>query len=137
MTTLGFVFNAAGAQTDYIALTTDGSFRREFDALWVAESTIADDAWHAEVKIPFLALSLPGFDGQQLLGLNITLDHNGFMSTYDWSEMPPELGPIAATHYGAVKSVRSNKNYGARIEVDSYALFNHIEQREETVLKSP
>ena len=129
VTTLGFVFNAAGAQTDYIALTTDGSFRREFDALWVAESIIADDAWHAEVKIPFLALSLPGFDGQRLLGLNITLDHNGFMSTYDWSEMPPELGPIAATHYGAVKSVRSNKNYGAASRWIPYALFNQVDQK--------
>ena len=137
VTTLGFVFNAAGAQTDYIALTTDGSFRREFDALWVAESTIDDDALHAESENPVLALSLPGFDGQQLLGLNITLDHNGYVDLRLVPEMPPELGPIAATHYGAVKSVRSTRIMAPHHDGFLTLLFNHIDQKGATVLKSP
>ena len=59
VTTTGFAFNAAGAQTDFIAMTSGGGFRREFDAVWESVSTVEDGRWIAEVRIPFTALGMP------------------------------------------------------------------------------
>ena len=36
------------------------------------------------------------------IGLQVSRDDNARLSTYDWSEMPPEFGPISALYYGRV-----------------------------------
>lgn len=122
MTTIGFAFNAAGAQTDYIAITNSGGFRREYDAVWESVSTWDNDRWIAEVRIPYTALGLPESSGVRTLGLNVTRDHNKRLATYDWSPLPPELGPVAATHYGQLTGLKHSGSAGRPLRAIPYVL---------------
>lgn len=122
VTTTGFAFNAAGAQTDFIAMTSGGGFRREFDAVWESVSTLENGRWTAEVRIPFTALGMPESAELQSLGLNVTRDHNRRMATYDWSPLPPELGPVAATHYGRLDGIQTDGAGGRAVRFIPYIL---------------
>ena len=122
VTTIGFAFNAAGAQTDYMAMTGGGGFRREFDAVWETASVVTRDQWVAEVRIPFAAIGIPKMDADRVVGLNITRDHNARLATYDWSPLPPELGAVAATHYGELHGLRYTGSTGRAVRFIPYAL---------------
>jgi hypothetical protein len=104
-TTVGFVTNPAGTQLDYVAVE-NGSFRREFDAVWDVATTVTATAWIAEFRIPTLALGIPAGTGERHLGLNLSHDHNARLATYDWSPMPPEFGATSALHYGRLSGLR-------------------------------
>ena len=58
--------------------------------------------WTAEVRIPFVAWGCPQSEEMQVLGLNVTRDHNRRMATYDESGLPPELAG-RGTHYGRLR----------------------------------
>ncbi len=102
--TIGFVVNAAGARMDYVSVDR-GDFRVEFDVVWDVEVRVTETAWFAEFRIPVLALGLPDREGERVLGLNLSRDHNLRVATYDWSFLPPELGPTYAERYGVVRGV--------------------------------
>ncbi|MEO1172443.1 MAG: DUF5916 domain-containing protein, partial [Myxococcota bacterium] len=102
--TLGFVVNASGARIDYVAVD-GGSFRVEFDVVWDVAVARTDTGWVAEFRLPALALGLPDTDGEQVLGFNISRDHNARRATYDWSFLPPEFSPTFAPRYGIVRGI--------------------------------
>lgn len=103
-TTVGFATNPAGVQIDYVAVE-NSDFRREYDAIWEVEAQVYPDRWVAEFRIPFVALGLPGDPGDRVLGLQLSRDHNAALATYDWSEMPPEFGPVSALYYGRLEGL--------------------------------
>lgn len=98
--TVGFTVNAAGAQLDYIAIDNGRVFRRELDAVWESAVVEGPGAWVVELRLPFTALGLADVEGERTVGLNITRDHNAARGTYDWAEMPVQLGAFSAQHYG-------------------------------------
>ncbi|MEL6547976.1 MAG: hypothetical protein AAFQ82_25345, partial [Myxococcota bacterium] len=102
--TIGFVVNAAGARMDYVAVDR-GRFRVEFDVVWDVDVKVTEEAWVAEFRIPSLALGFPDRSGEQLMGLNLSRDHNARVATYDWSFLPPELGPTYAERYGVIRGI--------------------------------
>ncbi|HHH30610.1 MAG TPA: hypothetical protein ENK57_20025, partial [Polyangiaceae bacterium] len=98
--TVGFAVNPAGAQIDFIALDNGRTFRRQYDAVWQAATTVQEDAWRAEFRIPAAALRLPPGEEGRVFGFNVSRDHNARQATYDWSHLPPEFGAASALHYG-------------------------------------
>ncbi|MDH5675940.1 MAG: carbohydrate binding family 9 domain-containing protein [Myxococcales bacterium] len=104
--TVVFVTNPRGAQLDAIAVENGRVFRREFDAVWEVATHIGEGYWSAEMKIPVAALGLPSAEGERVLGFNVARDHNARLADYDWSHLPPEFGPWAATHYGELHGLR-------------------------------
>jgi len=98
--TVGFAVNPAGAQIDFIALDNGRTFRREYDAVWEAATSVREDAWVAEFRIPSAALRLPPGEEGRVFGFNVSRDHNARQATYDWSHLPPEFGAASALHYG-------------------------------------
>jgi hypothetical protein len=98
--TVGFAVNPAGAQVDFVALDNGRVFRREVDAVWEAGTSVREDAWVAEFRIPSAALRLPPGSADRIVGFNVTRDHNARQATYDWSHLPPELGAMTAQYYG-------------------------------------
>ncbi len=123
--TVGLVINPAGAQLDYVTLDSGSQFRTEFDARWAAESTVADGVWTVEYRVPYIALGLPARGGAQAMGLNITRDHNVRQATDDWSPMPAEFGPVAATHYGRLVGLRDVGVDGLPVSFIPFALVQH------------
>ncbi|MEM6370122.1 MAG: DUF5916 domain-containing protein [Myxococcota bacterium] len=103
-TTVGFVINAAGTQLDYLALESGKQFRREYDAVWTAKTTVEADAWVAEFRLPVAALGIPNARSD-VIGINVTRDHSARAATYDWAPMPPELGAFNALYYGQLQGV--------------------------------
>lgn len=102
--TIGFVVNAAGARMDYVSVDR-GDFRVEFDVVWDVDVRVTERAWFAEFRIPVLALGLPDRAGEREIGLNLSRDHNARVATYDWSFLPPELGPTYAERYGILRGI--------------------------------
>ena len=118
--TIGLAVNAAGAKLDYIAVGLERrGFRAEFDAVWSAGVSIEEGRWTVEYRVPYLALGLSEGDG--LLGFQVTRDHAARTATYDWSPMPPEFGPVAATHYGTLEGPSSTAT-GHPVTVVPYVL---------------
>lgn len=105
-TTVGFVINAEGTQLDYLALESGKQFRREYDAVWTAETHVDSDAWYAEFRLPVAALGVPNAR-RDVIGINVTRDHSARAATYDWAPMPPELGAFNALYYGRLEGVGS------------------------------
>jgi len=103
--TVGFAVNPAGAQIDFIALDNGRTFRVEYDAIWEAGTSVREDAWVAEFRIPSAALRLPPGEEGQIFGFNVSRDHNAEQATYDWSHLPPEFGAMSALHYGELEGV--------------------------------
>ncbi|MDD9947644.1 MAG: DUF5916 domain-containing protein [Myxococcales bacterium] len=105
-TTVAFAINPRGAQLDGIAVENGRVFRREYDAVWRVATHVDEGYWSAEVEIPVVSLGLTAVDGERVLGFNVARDHNSRVADYDWSHLPPEFGPWAATHYGELHGVR-------------------------------
>ncbi|MEM7606815.1 MAG: carbohydrate binding family 9 domain-containing protein, partial [Myxococcota bacterium] len=101
--TVGFVVNANGAQLDYVAVDNGRSFRREFDAVWEAETAVHEGEFIVEMRIPVPALGLAPAPGGRILGLEISRDHNARRATYDWAPIPVEFGAFSALHYGELE----------------------------------
>lgn len=116
--TVGFGVNVAGARIDYVAVS---SFRIEYDALWEVATQVTDTGWNAEFRIPYVALGLQSGDAARLIGLQISHDHRARTATYDWSEMPPEFGPVAAIKYGNIEGIRA-AGVGTPIAMIPYVL---------------
>ncbi|MEM1418357.1 MAG: carbohydrate binding family 9 domain-containing protein, partial [Myxococcota bacterium] len=103
--TVGFAVNAAGAWLDYVAIDNGRQFRVEYDAVWEVTTTVREDAWVAEFRIPIAALGLGPGEGERILGLNVTRDHNAARGTYDWNAIPVEFGAVSAIHYGDLEGI--------------------------------
>ncbi|MCB9592063.1 MAG: carbohydrate binding family 9 domain-containing protein [Sandaracinaceae bacterium] len=103
--TVGFAVNPAGAQIDFVALDNGRTFRREYDAVWESATSVREDAWVAEFRIPAAALRLPPGEDERVFGFNVSRDHNARQATYDWSHLPPEFGAASALHYGDLDHV--------------------------------
>ncbi len=126
-TTVAFVTNPAGTQLDYVAVENGGEFRREFDAIWDVATSTSADRWTAEFAIPVIALGLPSGTGVDTVGLQVSRDHNARIATYDWTEMPPEFGPISALYYGRLEGL-DGLSTGNPITLLPFVLGN-VEQR--------
>lgn len=105
-TTVVFAINPRGAQLDALTVENGRVFRREFDAVWRVKTHVTEGYWSAELEIPVSALGLTKVDGDRIIGFNVARDHNSRVADYDWSHLPPEFGPWAATHYGELHGVR-------------------------------
>lgn len=105
-TTIGFVTTPAGTQVDYVAVENGDGFRREFDAIWTVGTQTHEDRWTAEFRLPFVALGLPGHEGDRILGFQITRDHNATQATYDWAPIPPQFGAVSALYYGRLEGLK-------------------------------
>ena len=92
LNTVGFAANAAGAQT-YLSLNSGRQFRLEYDAIWETASTVENGVWVIEFRIPYTALGLRASQAEQIIGFNVTRDHNRRAATYDLAHMPPEFDP--------------------------------------------
>ena len=106
-TSINLGVNFAGAQVDGIGLNNGRQFRREFDAVWNAQSAMDGSTWVVEYQIPYAALGLTASDSlDRILGFNVSRDHNARNATYDWTLIAPELGPSAASEYGALVGIQ-------------------------------
>ncbi|MCA9608300.1 MAG: carbohydrate binding family 9 domain-containing protein [Myxococcales bacterium] len=103
--TVGFAVNPAGAQIDFVALDNGRSFRTEYDAVWESATSVREDAWIAELRIPAAALRLPPGAHDRVFGFEVSRDHNARQATYDWALIPPEFGAASALHYGDLEGV--------------------------------
>lgn len=101
--TVGFAVNPAGTQIDFIALDNGRVFLRQVDSVWESATSVRDDAWIAEFRIPAAALRLPPGGDHRVFGFNVSRDHNARQATYDWSHLPPEFGAASALHYGDIE----------------------------------
>ncbi len=130
-TTVGFVTNAAGTQLDYLALESGKQFRREYDAVWWVATRVEADAWYAEFRLPVAALGIPAGEADRVIGFNVTRDHATRAATYDWSEVPPELGAFAALYYGDITGL-TGIGGGRPLVLIPYVLGRHASESEDT-----
>ena len=81
-TSINLAVNSAGAQIDALALNNGRQFRKEFDAVWLAENHFTDGVWTIEYRIPYTALGLTASDEpNRILGINLSRDHNSRNAT--------------------------------------------------------
>ena len=118
-TSINLGVNFAGAQVDGIGLNNGRQFRREFDAVWDAQSAMDGSTWVVEYKIPYAALGLTS-DPDRILGFNVSRDHNARNATYDWTLIAPELGPSAASEYGALVGIQDVGLDGHPVRISPY-----------------
>ncbi|MGC6417126.1 MAG: DUF5916 domain-containing protein [Bradymonadia bacterium] len=122
-TSINLGVNFAGAQVDGIGLNNGRQFRREFDAVWDAQSAMDGSTWVVEYKIPYAALGLTASDSlDRILGFNVSRDHNARNATYDWTLIAPELGPSAASEYGALVGIQDVGLDGHPVRISPYLL---------------
>lgn len=120
-TTYGFALNPAGAQLDYIA-ANEGSFQREWDAVWDGAGTLTDSGWTAEWRIPWKVLGIDPSSPPSEIGINLSRDHARRNATYDWSLMPPPLTPVSSSRYGHIAGLAAVDSADAALEIKPYGL---------------
>jgi hypothetical protein len=52
-----------------LALSSGSVFNRDFNTYWDAESTITDEGWFTEIRIPFSSLRFQDVDGRVIMGI--------------------------------------------------------------------
>jgi len=81
----GFAFfvSVRDVQIDY---KLDGLDRSDYawDAVWISETSIADDGWIAEIKIPYAALRFPKTEIQEW-GINFQRNIQRYRETSSWN----------------------------------------------------
>lgn len=105
-TTVGFAFNPAGAQLDFLAVENGQVFRDSYDAIWTVRTQVGEGYWSAEVRIPTIALGLPPARGARVIGFNAQRTHNARNATYDWAYLAQEFSPYYAVNYGELRGVQ-------------------------------
>jgi hypothetical protein len=73
----GFTTTPTGIRNDLevandaqgLALSSGSVFNRDFNTYWDAESTITDEGWFTEIRIPFSSLRFQDVDGRVIMGI--------------------------------------------------------------------
>lgn len=103
---LSFVVSSTGVQLDRKCLP-DGSIDVSWDAIWESATSITDDGWMVEIKIPYSALRFPVKDVQDW-GFNIWRKSKRNDEWSTWSYVDNQTGEFF-NHYGIINGIEKIK----------------------------
>ena len=103
-----FKVSASNVQIDNKMSTADSWMHRDsWDAVWHSNTSISDEGWIAEMKIPYSALRFPR-SASQLWGINFWREVRRNRETSSWNFVTKEFGsPIS--HMGELTGIRDVK----------------------------
>ena len=103
-----FKVSASNVQIDN-KMTTSESWERHdtWDAVWDSRTTVNDNGWVAELKIPYSALRFPR-SATQLWGINFWREVRRIRETSSWNFVTKEFGSSIA-HLGELTGMRDVK----------------------------
>ena len=121
----GYIFTTtpAGIRND-LSIANDGTggtissggwFNRDFNTFWDAETTITEEGWFAEIRIPFSSLRFQDKEGEVVMGLTVQrkvarkrerLVYPAISPITDWAFLRPSLAQKIVLHdVKAIKTV--------------------------------
>ena len=116
-------------------ITAGGWLNRDFNTFWDAESTITDEGWFAEIRIPFSSLRFQDSDGKVIMGLSAQrkIARKLERSVYpaippitDWAFLRPSM--IQKVQFNGTKPVR--KLYVTPYVLGGYEVTNELNNNE-------
>ena len=136
-----FGINTAGVQTE--ALITGGVATRggggssvintAWDNTWHGEVKVYEDAWTAEIAIPFKSLR---FSDKQMWGINFIRGISKKNEWHTWSPVPVQFMGIDLTYTGALIWEEIPKASKSNISVIPYTLSSHFKDFEDNSTKN-
>jgi hypothetical protein len=103
-----FKVSASNVQIDNKMTTTERWERHDtWDAVWDSRTTVNDNGWVAELKIPYSALRFPR-SATQLWGINFWREVRRIRETSSWNFVTKEFGSSIA-HLGELTGMRDVK----------------------------
>jgi len=116
-------------------ISSGGWLNRDFNTFWDAESTVTDEGWFAEMRIPFSSLRFQNVDGKVIMGLSVQrkiarklerLVFPAIPPKTDWAFLRPSL--IQKVEFQGIQPVR--KLYVTPYILGGYELNNELNQLE-------
>lgn len=103
-----FKVSASNVQIDNKMTTTESWGHNDtWDAVWVSRTSINQDGWVAELKIPYSALRFPR-SASQLWGINFWREVRRTREKSSWNFVTKEFGSAIA-HMGLLEGIRDVK----------------------------
>lgn len=100
-----FYVTAAGVQLDCIATESYSDF--SWDAIWDSKTTITEDGWIVEMKIPYAAIRFPN-QNKQTWGINFLRNIESDVQLYSWNRIDTKIG-AELTQNGILNGIENIK----------------------------
>lgn len=100
-----FYVTAAGVQIDCIS--TEGYNDYSWDAIWDSKTTITDQGWVVEMKIPYAAIRFPNTN-KQTWGINFLRNIERDVQIYSWNRIDTKIG-AELTQNGILEGIENIK----------------------------
>jgi hypothetical protein len=100
-----FYVTAAGVQLDCIATESYKDF--SWDAIWDSKTTINDEGWVVEMKIPYAAFRFPN-STKQTWGINFLRNIERDVQVYSWNRIDTKIG-AELTQNGILEGIENIK----------------------------
>jgi hypothetical protein len=100
-----FYVTAAGVQIDCIS--TEGYNDFSWDAIWDSKTTLTDQGWVVEMKIPYAAIRFPN-SKKQTWGINFLRNIERDVQVYSWNRIDTKIG-AELTQNGILEGIENIK----------------------------
>lgn len=100
-----FYVTAAGVQIDCIS--TEGYNDFSWDAIWDSKTTLTDQGWVVEMKIPYAAIRFPN-SNKQTWGINFLRNIERDVQVYSWNRIDTKIG-AELTQNGILEGIENIK----------------------------
>jgi len=100
-----FYVTAAGVQLDCIATESYSDF--SWDAIWDSKTTITENGWIVEMKIPYAAIRFPN-QNKQTWGINFLRNIESDVQLYSWNRIDTKIG-AELTQNGILNGIENIK----------------------------
>lgn len=117
-TSFSFAVNPRGVRKDILTSDDDNEDIR-WDAVWEAETTIQDDSWVVEMRIPLSQLRFSAKDSNQNWGINFQRRIARKEEVSFWSPTPQDVSGFVSS-YGTLEGLQELQKPN-RLEVIPYA----------------
>ena len=114
-------------------ISSGGWLNRDFNTFWDAESTITEEGWFAEIRIPFASLRFQDEDGRVIMGMSAQrkiarklerLVYPAIPPKTDWAFLRPSL--IQKVEFQGIKPIK--KLYVTPYVLGGYQQWNELNQ---------
>ena len=116
-------------------ISSGGWLNRDFNTFWDAESTVTEEGWFAEIRIPFASLRFQETDGRVIMGISVQrkiarklerLVYPAIPPITNWAFLRPSL--LQKVEFRGVKPIK--KWYVTPYALGGYGVSNNLNQSE-------
>ena len=116
-----FEVSARGTQDDAL-LTDEQDINWNWDCVYYTETTITDEGWHLEVKIPFNQLRFPkGDDLEMGVAVMRTINRKNEHAVWPFIPRDYRMGVFQVSQYATLTGLRNLKR-GRHLEIKPYVI---------------